>query len=514
MLGGLEPVEIRAREPVSSEITRRLVAYLTSGEIEPGELLPSERSLAESLGVGRSYVRQALKSLSILGLVDGRQGAGTYLRRTDSPLLPLALEWGLLLGVKRTTDLIDARRHLEVLLAGLAADRRTGDQLQEMRRLLAVMEQTAGTDEFVDADVAFHLEITAAAGNQSLVQIMRAIRTLVEVWVYRVAHSPGTAAPTWAEHAAVLRSIEDRDPAGAREAMDAHLSGALERLQETLTDPSPESAHSDRVASLRAMQRGVEGVADPVGRGGGLRDPIDLSGREGLSIEISRRLLNYVLSGGVQPGQRLPAERKLAEILGVGRSVLREALKSLALLGLLEVRVGDGTYVKRTDAEVLPQTIQWGLVIKTEHILDLGEARRHLEVIVAGLAAERRADEAVPGLRRMLELMPGEAPTAGLLATDERVLRRIAELAGNEVLTAALSTIRSLLQVWLTLVPTDQGTASASLKQVVISIASQDSEGARIAMAAYVDLVNEGLAGLLAADLTRARAARSAASGV
>ena len=80
--------------------------------------MPSERKLAEALGVGRSIVRQALKSLTVLGLLDVRQGDGTYLRRTDSPFLPVAIEWGLLLGVKRATDLVEARHYLEVVIAG------------------------------------------------------------------------------------------------------------------------------------------------------------------------------------------------------------------------------------------------------------------------------------------------------------------------------------------------------------------------------------------------------------
>jgi DNA-binding FadR family transcriptional regulator len=82
---------------------------------------------------------------------------------------------------------------------------------------------------------------------------------------------------------------------------------------------------------------------------------IDLSSRETLTMEVARRLLDYFLSGEVEPGERIPSERRLAESLGVGRSLVREALKSLHLLGLLEVRQGDGTYLKRTDSELLPQ---------------------------------------------------------------------------------------------------------------------------------------------------------------
>jgi len=249
MLPDLAPVDFSAREPISSEITRRLLDFLLSGEVQPGERLPSERKLAESLGVGRSHVRQAIKSLTVLGLIDVRQGDGTYLKRTDSPLLPLAIEWGLLLGAKRATDLIEARYHLEIVLAGLAAERRDTAELAEMRRCLDVMAEKPGTDEFVAADLGFHMAICAAARNQSLAQIMSSIRTLLQVWISRVAHAPGTAPATAMEHVAVYGAIERGDPAAARAAMETHMAGAAARLRRTLAE--------------RGEGTGDEGLASP-----------------------------------------------------------------------------------------------------------------------------------------------------------------------------------------------------------------------------------------------------------
>jgi len=236
MLPGLEPIVARNRVPISSEVTRRLLDFLISGQIKPGERLPSERNLAESLGVGRSHVREAIKSLAVLGLIDVRQGDGTYLKRVDSPLLPLAIQWGLLLGAKQSHDLVEARSQLEMLVASLAAERRDAVALEEMRRHLEIMHTTTDHDVFVEADVAFHLQITQAAGNQSLLQIMRSIRGLLEVWISRVAHAPGTRPVTWAEHAAVFEAIQRSDPVAARRAMQAHMDGARERLRGTLGD--------------------------------------------------------------------------------------------------------------------------------------------------------------------------------------------------------------------------------------------------------------------------------------
>ena len=95
-----------------------------SGVLLPGDRLPSERELSRTFGVGRSAVRDALKPLTLLGIIDVRQGDGTYLRATESELLPKAVEWGLLLGQPGALDLVEARRHIEVALATLAAQRR------------------------------------------------------------------------------------------------------------------------------------------------------------------------------------------------------------------------------------------------------------------------------------------------------------------------------------------------------------------------------------------------------
>src|SRR5687767_4743206 len=89
---------------------------------------------------------------------------------------------------------------------------------------------------------------------------------------------------------------------------------------------------------------------------------IDVS-RDQPSEAIARALLDRILSGQLKPGSRMPSERELAEAFGTGRGPVREALKSLGLLGLLEVRQGDGTYLREARADVLPRIIQWGLLV-------------------------------------------------------------------------------------------------------------------------------------------------------
>jgi GntR family transcriptional regulator, transcriptional repressor for pyruvate dehydrogenase complex len=250
---GLLPVE--AREPVSAEIARKLLDYLLSGVLLPGDRLPSERELSRTFGVGRSAVRDALKPLTLLGIIDVRQGDGTFLRATESELLPKAVEWGLLLGERRALDLVEARRHIEVTLATLAAQRRSEDDLRELRRLLRQMEEAGSDDEFIDADMAFHLRLAEAAGNSVLSGILTNIRSLIQVWITRVTYAADSVTPSYQVHVPVMEAVEARDPAAAAAAMAAHLDSAGAKLARTLETERATSAEDLRKAKIEPSPR-------------------------------------------------------------------------------------------------------------------------------------------------------------------------------------------------------------------------------------------------------------------
>lgn len=238
MSAPLPSFELSRREPAGVELTRKLLDYFLSGHLKPGQRIPSERQLAEALGVGRSAVRETIKSLSLLGLIEQRQGDGTYLAKSNSDLLPRVIEWGLLLGENRVHDLIEMRHHLEIILAGLAAQRRTDAQLQRMRALLHEMEQ-AGDDfqRYVDADVAFHLEIARASANAGLAGILETVQVLLRVWATRVIVAANETKTSLAMHAPVLDAIEQQHPDAARAAMQAHMDRAARRLRATVDGP-------------------------------------------------------------------------------------------------------------------------------------------------------------------------------------------------------------------------------------------------------------------------------------
>ncbi|TWP53606.1 FadR family transcriptional regulator [Lentzea tibetensis] len=222
-----------------SEVAKLLLKLFTSGEIEPGTRLPPERALAASLGVGRSAVREALAALEILGIVIVKAGSGTYLRDSVSELLPQTLSWGLMLGQPRTQELIQVRHGLEVYAARLAAENITDEGVARLTGYLDTMRASKDDlDRFVEADMHFHLEIGAIAGNVVLQHLLQSIRSLLRVWVERALRDRPHADLAVAEHQLILDALKARDGDTAAKVMGDHMLTAGARLTETRTTPA------------------------------------------------------------------------------------------------------------------------------------------------------------------------------------------------------------------------------------------------------------------------------------
>jgi GntR family transcriptional repressor for pyruvate dehydrogenase complex len=241
----LSTLRLQRRQTPSEEVTQLLLGYLLSGNARPGTRLPSERQLAERLGVGRSAVREAIKSLSLLGLLEVRQGSGAYLSGHTSDLLPRVLEWGLLLGEPSMRDIIELREHLEVTATGLAAERASGDDVQELRALVARMGE-AGNDvpAYVD-DIAFHLHLAQAGGNAVLASLISNIQSLTRVWATRVLEHADETTSSLAMHEPIVDAVAAGDAEAARRAMKAHMERATRRLHAALdADEQPAAANA------------------------------------------------------------------------------------------------------------------------------------------------------------------------------------------------------------------------------------------------------------------------------
>jgi len=228
----LRPVE---RTSTASVVARQLLDELGKEQFVSGTRLPSEREMADTLGVGRSTLREAMSALDLLGIIEVRPGSGSYLRADSSQLLPQALKWGLMLGQPENQDLIEVREHLEILAAKLAATRATDDDVARLEVLIEAMKDAGSNVEaFVDADIAFHLETAVIARNSVLEGVLESIRALLEAWFDRTLRVEGTMSATLREHELVFDAIRNRDPIEAENRMKSLMEAADLRLKRTL----------------------------------------------------------------------------------------------------------------------------------------------------------------------------------------------------------------------------------------------------------------------------------------
>lgn len=237
------PLTREERPSTATIVARRLLSHVLSGELAVGDRLPPERDLAAALDVGRSAVREATQALGLLGLLEVRPGAGTYVRATTSELLPRTLEWGLLLGDRGTRDLIETRIAVEVQIARLAAQRCTPADAEALATLIDRMRAAvpAGAQAVVEQGVAFHLALAEVARNQALAGLLGNLTELLRVWSQRLraAGTPDDVMRLRIEqHEAVLDACRAGDPEAADAAMREHLRSSWERLEETLPTSS------------------------------------------------------------------------------------------------------------------------------------------------------------------------------------------------------------------------------------------------------------------------------------
>lgn len=220
----------------------RLRAMIINGELGPGDRLPPEKELAERLGLSRSSLREAVKALEVVRILDIRQGDGTYVTELNTQHLSEAITFVLELHQNSSVlELLETRRVLEAASVELAAARISEQQLDEIQQTLDNTD-VSDLDSLVDQDLAFHGIIGQAAGNAYLSSLTGSLNSrTVRARAWRGMTQQGSAQRTVEEHQEILEALRRRDPALARAAMIHHLQGVERWLRVALTEtPSSE----------------------------------------------------------------------------------------------------------------------------------------------------------------------------------------------------------------------------------------------------------------------------------
>ncbi len=212
-------------EVVLEEIQR----LISEGELRAGDRLPSETELAERFGVGRSSIREAMRVLHLLGVIEVIQGKGTFVRQPA--ILPLMIDWSRIAQMGVIAEVMEARRFIEVLLAQLAAERATEEDIKTLR---ATLERAQSSVSDLEADaqagVDFHLALADAAHNQVLALMYRTIYDLFLETARRTRVTPEMARDRLQDHEQIFRAIQARNPEAAAQAMQEHLEKAYKIL--------------------------------------------------------------------------------------------------------------------------------------------------------------------------------------------------------------------------------------------------------------------------------------------
>lgn len=248
------------------QIADQLAGLIGAGEFAPGARLPSERELAQQLGVSRPSVREALIALEIAGLVDVRTGSGIYVCSGEK-----APGFGLDdIAEPGPFELVAARRLIEGENCALAALAASAADLERIAETIDMMQsEFQATSRGGEADRLFHLRLAEATGNSALVHVMHQLWELRRGPMYCKFEShfdtPERHAQAIEEHGRILSALHRRDPQAARAAMHAHLDAVSQAFALALDDGAPEAPASGVKPGRRrpAARRGAAGPDQP-----------------------------------------------------------------------------------------------------------------------------------------------------------------------------------------------------------------------------------------------------------
>jgi GntR family transcriptional repressor for pyruvate dehydrogenase complex len=220
-----------SRETGGSAVIAGILAYLQDRRLQPGDRLPSERDLAERLGVGRNAVREALATLVTLRMVESRPNSGIYLRHvareSSFEALVMLTDMGATPTPTEVAETMEVRAHLEVLAVGLACQRRTDADLERLENVLRQTDEVlAQGGNIAAADTDFHIALVDATHNSVLVRVLNAFYrfTVRRRAVMFEDRAQGKASSR--EHRRLLEHIRNRDAAKAQELILRHMNRA------------------------------------------------------------------------------------------------------------------------------------------------------------------------------------------------------------------------------------------------------------------------------------------------
>jgi len=223
---------IRPRASVALEAVDQIKEMIIQGDLRAGQKLPTERELAETLGVSRPTVRESIRALAALRIVEPMHGAGTYVTSLKPELLAQPIDFLLQVNDDALLDLFDTRMVLESGLARLAGSRRTKADIAVLEKTIAL--HAASVDDATAAlelDFRFHAEVAAAAHSPIMASLLASTAVLGRASRARTGQTRQVRITAHEDHESIVRALHKRDPEAAEQAMIAHLEHIRQAIQ-------------------------------------------------------------------------------------------------------------------------------------------------------------------------------------------------------------------------------------------------------------------------------------------
>jgi len=229
------------REPtLSNRVTDQIESLIIENQLQPGNHLPSERELAQQFGVSRTVIREAIRALSAKGLLEVRSGHGTVVRSPTAEAVAQSMNLFLRAGQEPFdySKVFEVRNLLEVEIAGLAAERRTAEDLEKMKTILSEAANNLAHENrhhFAKTDVTFHAALAQATHNELFSLLLESLADIMFEIRLTGFDVPNTPTRALADHREILEQIKGGNAEGARQVMREHMMRGSEIQRQAMT---------------------------------------------------------------------------------------------------------------------------------------------------------------------------------------------------------------------------------------------------------------------------------------
>jgi len=221
-----KPIESKS---LAEAVAEQLMAMIANGQLKPGDRLPIEQELMDGFGVGRSTLREAVKSLVVAGLLETRRSSGTFVRESYIDYLGQRMNWGIVFTKQELRHIIEIRCALEEQAAALAAEGASDKQVEKLVHLVDVIsEEGINPERAVENDIAFHIALAEASNNPLLLNLFLNLRQVLHGYIKsgytRRGYDNQVDAKEMANlHRPIVVAIKAGNVAGAKDAMHVHF---------------------------------------------------------------------------------------------------------------------------------------------------------------------------------------------------------------------------------------------------------------------------------------------------